>query len=75
MENRTVDILARFLPRSGESRDVGRSVDASDLMGPGMIERVEAVVPGQLAICIFVLLSLRVSKRGIYVFGHKQPTG
>jgi hypothetical protein len=31
------DLLARFLPRSGESRDVGRSVGDSALRGPGML--------------------------------------
>jgi hypothetical protein len=39
-----VDILARFLPRSGESRDAGRSVGDSALRGPGIFGCVESVV-------------------------------
>jgi hypothetical protein len=40
------DLLARFLPRSGESRDVGRSVGDSGLSGPGMLGYVCAVAAG-----------------------------
>lgn len=38
MVSRTVDILARFLPRSGESREDGLSAGDSGLSGPGIVE-------------------------------------
>jgi hypothetical protein len=49
-EGQAVDILARFLPRSGESRlDVGRSFDDSVLSGPAIVESVETMLE-----CLFV---------------------
>jgi hypothetical protein len=44
-EGQAVDILARFLPRSGESRlDVGRSFDDSVLSGPAIVESAKTVL-------------------------------
>jgi hypothetical protein len=64
-ESQAVDILARFLPRSGESRlDVGRSADDSVLSGPAIIVgSVKTMTPVRgcvLIVCIYVFLYCRL---------------
>ena len=73
--SRAVDILARFLPRSGESREDGLSVGDSGLSGPAIVECVEVVIRGRVSPVSLYDGSIDSLTRGICVLFDEHLKG